>query len=285
LKRADTTAREEAASYATGPSTAEVSAPVAQTANAPDAGRNAEQSARQLDRQRIDAADPFANAPHFGTKIDPTPAPIKASWEVDVFDMPTSVMDLFFKDELFQTVAERLHVAVSEGLSSMMVTSSKPGEGRSTVAIGMAVAAAATGIRVALVDGDTDDPTLVDDLRLDVDHGWRDALRSGMPLSQVAVYSIEDNLTLLPLMPQTAESETIQQDLAKMVQSLVPQFDLVIIDASSGNGATLDQLAKLVDSAVIARDTSRTDAATINELSSRLRSHGLQGIGIVENFA
>jgi Mrp family chromosome partitioning ATPase len=281
LERDVATGRDGVESFADEIVTTQTPEPDTTSGTASDAASNV----GQVVQQRVDTADLLANAPKSELKTDPTPAPVKASWEVDVFDIPSSVMDLFFKDELFQTVAERLNIAVSEGLSSMMVTSSKPGEGRSTVAIGMAVAAAATGIRVALVDGDLDEPTLLDDLRLDVDHGWRDAVRSGMPLSQVAVYSIEDNLTLIPLMPQASDLGSAQQDLTDMVQSLAQQFDLIIIDTSSGNGETLDQLATLVDSAVIARDASRTDNATIDELSSRLRSQGLQGIGIVENFA
>ncbi|QDT08571.1 division plane positioning ATPase MipZ [Planctomycetes bacterium K23_9] len=235
---------------------------------------------------RLDRAQQSINPPHLQSASEFAPVAIQAAWEVDVFDIPASVTHLFFKEELFQTVAEKLHDAVSDGLSSMMVTSVKSGEGRSTVAIGMAVAAAATGIRVALVDGDLAQPTLVDDLRLDVDHGWLDAMRGAIPLSQVAVYSIEDNLTLIPLMNASSDSaQANRQDVAKLIESLREQFDLVVIDTSSGDADTVELYAALVDSAVIARDASRTDVQTVNAFSARLRSQGLQGIGIVENFA
>ncbi|MGB7344629.1 MAG: division plane positioning ATPase MipZ [Pirellulaceae bacterium] len=238
-------------------------------------------------QQRIDTAAQASIASH----IEPAPATIQAAviqaaWEVDIFDVPASVSELFFKEDLFQTVAQRLHDAVTEGLSSMMVTSARSGEGRSTVAIGMAMAAAASGLRVALVDGDLNEPTLVDDLRLDVDYGWCEALRGGLPLSQVAVLSIEDNLTLIPLVPGNSDSvQATDQEIAKLIELLSQQFDLIVIDTPSGDVSAVDQYAALVDSAVITRDASRTDVETINALSARLRSRGLQGIGIVENFA
>ena len=233
--------------------------------------------------QRFDSVNHAPGSPHFD--LTPAPAVVQAAWEVDEFDIPASVSKLFFKEELFETVAQRLHDAVHEGLGSILVTSARSGEGRSTVAIGMALAAAASGIRVALIDGDVSEPTLVDDLRLDVDYGWYDATKSGLPFSQVAVYSIEDNLTLIPLVPAERESaQPNERDIELLVQKLVQQFDLIVVDAPSADQSTIDHFAALMDSAVIARDASRTDVPTINTLSERLRSRGLQGIGIVENF-
>ena len=235
-------------------------------------------------QQRIDSAERHVSAPHIDQAVA-TPAAIQAAWEVDVFEIPASVTELFFKEDLFQAVAQRLHDAVGEGLGSILVTSAKSGEGRSTVAIGMAMAAAASGIRVALVDGDVSEPTLVDDLRLDVDYGWYDAIRGGLPLGQVAVFSIEDNLTLIPLIARDAGSvQPSQDDIKQLVQSLGQQFDLVVVDAPSGDEMTIEEYASLLDSAVITRDASRTDIQTINVLANRLRSCGLQGIGVVENF-
>ena len=50
---------------------------------------------------RIDTADAQSHSPH-------TVTPFKAVWEVDVFDVPSSVADLFFEGTLFQQIAERM---------------------------------------------------------------------------------------------------------------------------------------------------------------------------------
>lgn len=58
-----------------------------------------------------------------------TYVPFQAVWEVDVFDVPTPVADLFFEGALFQQIAERMSDAVSSGLRSVLVTSAKTRRG------------------------------------------------------------------------------------------------------------------------------------------------------------
>ncbi len=212
--------------------------------------------------------------------------PLQPIWEVDAFDIPSSIADLFFEERLFELVAKRIHDAVNEGLQSLIVTSTKAGEGRSTIAIGMAMAAAASGLHVALVDGDVEDPTLADDLRLDIEFGWLEAARGGLPLSQIAIYSIEDSVTLIPMMPRpTATTGPSITEVKKLIADLDDQFDLVIIDGPSGDMPLIEQYSAMVDSGIIAWDKSRTDLNTINELSSRMQQAGISGVGIVENFS
>lgn len=212
--------------------------------------------------------------------------PLQPIWEVDAFDIPSSIADLFFEERLFELVAKRIHDAVNEGLQSLIVTSTKAGEGRSTIAIGMAMAAAASGLHVALVDGDVEDPTLADDLRLDIEFGWLEAARGGLPLSQIAIYSIEDSVTLIPMMPRpTATTGPSITEVKKLIADLDDQFDLVIIDGPSGDMPLIEQYSAMVDSGIIAWDKSRTDLNTINELSSRMQQAGVSGVGIVENFS
>ncbi len=226
---------------------------------------------------RIDPPSARVNEPHTFT-------PIQAVWEVDVFDVPATVADLFFEGSLFQQIAERMSDAVSSGLNSILVTSTKAGEGRSSVAIGLAMAAAAAGIRVALVDADTEDPTLADDLRLDLEYGWVDTVRGGLPIKEVAVHAVEDGVTLIPLMPPHGRTAATAFEVVQLAELLKNKFELVVIDGPAGNSPNIHQCASVVDSAVIVRDASRTDTLAINEFSYRLRESGVQGVGIVENF-
>ncbi len=227
------------------------------------------------------------------TRIDPPAArtnephsffPIQAVWEVDVFDVPATVADLFFEGSLFQQIAQRMSDAVSSGLNSILVTSTKAGEGRSSVAIGLAMAAAAAGIRVALVDADTEDPTLADDLRLDLEYGWVDTVRGGLPIKEVAVHAVEDGVTLIPLMPPRGRTAATAFEVVQLAELLKTNFELVVIDGPAGNSPNIHQCASVADSAIIVRDASRTDTLAINEFSYRLRESGVQGVGIVENF-
>lgn len=219
--------------------------------------------------------------------IDTAPAPpFRAAWEVDVFDVPNTVADLFFEGQLFQQIAERMLDAVSTGLSNMLVTSVNPGEGRSSVAIGIAMAAAAAGVRVALVDGDGDDPTLADTLRLDLEQGWTETTRNGLPIKEVAVHAVEDGVTLFPLMRPAHLDEAATADESMQLMTLLnDRFDLVIVDGPAGKSPKLGLWAEAFDSAVIVCNPNRTAAESIREVADRLEQAGIQGIGLVENFA
>lgn len=210
--------------------------------------------------------------------------PFQAVWEVDVFDVPTPVADLFFEGALFQQIAERMSDAVGSGLRSVLVTSAKPGEGRSSVAIGMAMAAAAAGIRVALVDADTESPSLADELRLELQYGWVDVIRRGLPVKEVAVHAIEDGVTLIPLLPPGVRPAATAFEVAQLMDLLHSHFELIIMDGPTSLHPGLYQCASKFDSAVIVRDVMQTDERNVNELTRRLRESGVRGIGVVENF-
>ncbi|TWU57474.1 P-loop NTPase [Rubripirellula reticaptiva] len=228
-------------------------------------------------------------APEQTQQADVQPAkrastPFQAAWEVDVFDVPKTVADLFFNESLFQDLTDRMGEAVKAGLRTMLVTSVNKGEGRSSVAIGMAMAAAASGARVALLDADIDDPTLADDLRLELEHGWLDTLRSGLSVKEVAVYAVEDAVTLIPLIGVNAQRPATANEIAHLVDSLRERFDLVVIDGPAGDSVSLQPFATSIDSAIIVRDSLRTTSDDVESFAGWLTRSGVQGVGMVENF-
>ncbi|MGB7325967.1 MAG: P-loop NTPase [Rubripirellula sp.] len=230
-----------------------------------------------------------AVAPEPSQQLDTPPAkrvatPFQAAWEVDVFDVPKTVADLFFNESLFQDLTDRMGEAVHAGLRTMLVTSVNKGEGRSSVAIGMAMAAAASGARVALLDADIDDPTLADDLRLELEHGWLDTLRSGLSVKEVAVYAVEDAVTLIPLVGVNPQRPATADEVAQLVESLRERFDLVVIDGPAGDSVSLQPFATSIDSAIIVRDSLRTTSDDVESFASWLTRSGVQGVGMVENF-
>jgi Mrp family chromosome partitioning ATPase len=210
---------------------------------------------------------------------------IKPAWEVDVFDIPSTVADLFFEGRLFTDLGSRISEAAIGGLRNMLVTSTDSGEGRSTIAIGMALAAAAGGLKVALVDADVQSPTLVDDLRLDIQYGWIESIRNGLPIGEIAIHSIEDNITLIPLLPaSSSQPEPNPAETIQLIERLSDQFDMIIIDGPPSDSLPLYRLAPNVDSAIIVCDVARTSPNTIQSFTFRLKEAGVKGVGVVENF-
>lgn len=209
---------------------------------------------------------------------------LQANWEVPVFDVPQTVADLFFEGGLFQDLGTRMHDAVSGGLQSMLMTSAMAGEGRSTIAIGVSLAAAATGLNVALLDGDLAEPTLATDLRLDLDHGWIDHCRRGIPLREIAVQAIEDNLCLIPLLPPDPSRRATAEECGEVIDHLKSHFDLIIVDGPVAHTQTARVLSSSIDSVIIVHDVNQSGEAATDLLASKLRRAGFQGIGVIENF-
>lgn len=211
--------------------------------------------------------------------------PFQAVWEVNVFDVPARVADLFFDGKRYQQIAERMAEAVQDGLQTVLVTSSQSGEGRSSVAIGIAMASAASGIRVALVDVDTETPTLAEDLRLDLQYGWVDTVRGGLPIKEIAVHAVEDGVTLIPLMPPHGQTAATAYEVTRLVDTLKGHFDLLIMDGPSAGSSDAMKIAAVFDSAVLVRDVTRTDDKMVDEVASQLQAAGIHGVGVVDNFA
>ena len=232
--------------------------------------------------------DEFCSHPVSSESASPGPQtglkPFQAVWEVDVLDVSTTVADLFFEGRLFQQIAERMSDAIESGLNSVIVTSAQPGEGRSSVAIGLAMAAAAAGKSVALVDANLEQPKLADELRLDLQYGWVDTIRAGLPIKEVAVHAVEDGVTLIPLMPPKGKNAATGYEVVQLINVLKDKFELIILDGPTSQSGQIHQCASAVDSAIIVRDMTRTDTLAINEFSYRLRESGIQGVGVVENF-
>jgi Mrp family chromosome partitioning ATPase len=203
-----------------------------------------------------------------------------AAWQVDEFLVPEAINELFLVGSIAEQLAARLATAREQGLRTIAITSCKSGEGRSTVAIGMALSVAFSGLRVALVDADREGVKIATDLHLDVDHSWLDAIRQGESLEEVAVASAADALTLLPLLDRAEEAPFEHHELAAVVAELRKSFDMVIVDC----GASSVSDAAICDTALIVRDMQRTKAAEVETLAMSLRRTGRSGVGVIENF-
>lgn len=223
-------------------------------------------------------------------RVDQTAAPkpkrwAGATWEVDAFDIPHSVAELFFDEAFFRSIAQHMGDSVRDGLRSVLVTSIAAGEGRSTVAIGTAIAAAATGIRVALVDVDLQSANQHEMLRLDAETDWVTAIRRGEPLENAAIVSLEDGVTLLPLiLSQTHSLPVTPTELDQLIAKLAGCFDLVMFDGPVIRSWATARIASAVDSSLIIRDARSTSKSDVALAADHLRKQGVRGIGVVDNF-
>lgn len=221
----------------------------------------------------------------------PLPVAFTPSWEVDCFLWPEVVKQIERSHaEAFRQIGKHLCTANRDGLKVMAITSGERGVGRSTVAMHMARSAAASGLKVALVEGDAFCPSLIDQLRLDVEHGWADCLFENVPLHEVAVHSIQDGITLFPLKSVISAQELHANlhRMAKLIKRISTLFDIVFIDANRLNLEQRDLVGvsqeSVIDAAIVVVDTELSIKEKVDSAVGILQNMGLSSIGLVENF-
>jgi len=239
---------------------------------------------------------PTAPAP---SAKQPAVEPFAAVWEVDAFEFSDTLVALFGDVGLVKSIGFPLDRAVSEGLQTLLITSIEHGAGRTTVATGIAIAAATAGLRVALVDAtmatasasaSPDGSSLADALNLDIQFGWIEAIRGGISIAETAIHSIEDQLTVLPLVLPMAGLPPTSDEFAQMIQTLRRGFDLIVIDGPPCTEAAFRPLVShqdkktAIDAAILIQDMRSASPDQANRVMETLRRDGITGLGMVQNF-
>ncbi|HND52926.1 MAG TPA: P-loop NTPase, partial [Pirellulaceae bacterium] len=214
-----------------------------------------------------------------------------AAWEVDQFDWPKTCDELLAKSgQEFQLAAARFKAATAEGLRVLAVTSLMRREGRSTVAMSLARAAANEGVRVALVDADLDHPQLGLSVGFEATSGWSEAVTDNLPLGETAVSSVSDRLTLFPLVSGQSRRPLAlnSPSVTELIDELTRCFELVIIDMGPLTGPAErgfeGGLRCPLDAAILVRDVRLTSHDQAVHAARQLRHAGVGAVGIVENF-
>ena len=122
--------------------------------------------------------------------------------------------------ESFRSLRSSLLFMPSQGqVKSLLVTSSIPGEGKSTIASNLGITMALAGTRVLLVDADLRRGDLASLFNVDGRFGLSTILRDEMPWRSVAKTTPYPTLTLIPRGPVTNQSSELL---------LVPRFDALM---------------------------------------------------------
>lgn len=171
-------------------------------------------------------------------------------------------------------------------LSAIMVTSSVPGEGKSTTAINLAIALAQAGQSVALVDADLRRPMVGQYLGLERSAGLTTALVGKADLDDLLQPWGEDELYVLTsgLIPPNPSELLGSAPMSQLIRGLEKRFDAVVIDAPP--------LLPVTDSAVLSQhvggvimvvDSQKTTRADLEKSLSTLAMVDAHLLGTVLN--
>lgn len=169
---------------------------------------------------------------------------------------------------------------------TILVTSSSPGEGKSTTVANFGVVMAQTGSRVCLIDSDLRRPTLHRVFGLSNNKGLTTALLEGLPFAQVAQVTSVPNLMALtsgPVPPNPAELVGSNR-MRESLEAAVEDFDMILLDSPplvSVSDAVA--LSAFTDGVVLVVQTGKVPHEVIRRAAAQL--HAVKGrvLGVVMN--
>jgi len=171
--------------------------------------------------------------------------------------------------------------------NSMQVTSTNPGEGKSTSAANLAIVLAQTGKRVILVDADMRHPTVHKLFELPNTAGLSTLFVMEQPRLEgvLRVTPIESLLVLScgPLPPNPAELLASAR-MGEILELLKHEADMVVIDSPPLLGvADASTLAARVDGVLLVVDAGRTRAGALHHAAEILRRANATVWGVMLN--
>jgi len=168
----------------------------------------------------------------------------------------------------------------------LMVTSTIPGEGKSTVAMAVAASAAQSGLKTLLVDGDLRHPSISRYFKCDKNPGLVDYLVGGAEAQSVIFSDQKLRLWVLPSGSKTQNPpDLLGSDRFKaLIAALKQRFDLVVIDTPP-LGPVVDPviISQVVDKAVFVVRWAATAREMVAHSIQRLAGHK-KVAGVVFNY-
>ncbi|KSU79335.1 chromosome partitioning protein [Pseudarthrobacter enclensis] len=190
--------------------------------------------------------------------------------------------------ESFRQIRTNLQFAnVNSDSKAILVTSSLPGEGKTTTATNLAIALAQSGQSVALVDADLRRPRVNDYLGLDRTAGLTTALIGTADLSDLLQSWGEDDLQVLTSgrIPPNPSELLGSEAMNILIRRLEQAFDAVIIDAPPLLPVTdAAVLAQQVGGVVLVVGSSRVKIPDVEKSLASLEMVSASLLGVVLNM-
>ncbi|MBD2493019.1 polysaccharide biosynthesis tyrosine autokinase [Nostoc sp. FACHB-280] len=172
-------------------------------------------------------------------------------------------------------------------IRSIVITSSMPGDGKSTVAFNLAQIATAMGQRVLLVDADLRRPTIHSLSNLNNMWGLSNLISTNLPvgeaIQEIPTLSQLSVITSGPI-PPDATKLLSSEKMKRLMSEFHNSFDLVIYDVPPLVGlADVSLLAPNTDGILMVVKIGKTQSSVLNRAIENLKLSRLNILGIVGN--
>jgi capsular exopolysaccharide family len=188
--------------------------------------------------------------------------------------------------EQYRTIRTNLQFAASldRPLQTMVVTSSGPGEGKSTTSANLAIVFANSGSRVLLVDADMRKPTVFKTFQLSNSAGLSTVLSTNQTVVETAQETGIDNLQILTSGPKPPNPSELlnSQRMTQIIEEARNAYDIVIFDMPPIVAVTDAQImaSKVDGTLLVIREnvTKKESVAKANELLNLVNARVLGAV-------
>ncbi len=186
----------------------------------------------------------------------------------------------------YQRAASRME-ALTRG-RILLIAGVVEGQGATTAALNLAVAATRAGRRTLLIDGDITDARLSNFGHTGVSPGLVELAKGQATLGEASRLWSVDSTSRLPFIPAgqaDPDAPVLQRsEVAAAVEDVATSADVVLIDTPVEGGPAIDALGALADGTLLVLPRAM-DKGTVSQSVDRLRSLGAPPIGYLVNEA
>ena len=192
--------------------------------------------------------------------------------------------------EQYRTIRTNLQFAssVDRRLQTMVITSSGPGEGKSTTSANLAIVFAKAGQRVLLVDADMRKPTVYKTFQLNNNIGLSTLLSTNDSAMEATQPTMVENLSVLPSGPKPPNPSELlgSQRMNQVTNELKQFFDIIIFDMPPVVTVTDAQImASKVDGTLLVIRENVTNKESLTKAKELLTLVNAHVLGTVYNGA
>lgn len=189
--------------------------------------------------------------------------------------------------EQFRTIRTNIQFSsVDEELQTIIVTSSGPGEGKSTTTANLAVVFAQQGKRVLLIDADLRKPTVHYTFRTENHIGLSNVLTKQSTLEEAVTVTAQEKLWVLPSGPIPPNPSELlgSRGMKTFLEEAKEGYDVIILDTPPVLAVTDAQvLANLADGVVLVVSSGKTETDAAKKAKELLESAKAKILGVVLN--
>ena len=205
----------------------------------------------------------------------------KPDWEVDRFLWPDICIEVETRLErelelAVERIQERCHGC---GTNIVAVTHETPGAGATTMTLCLAREAARQGLKVAVIDLNHSDPTVMERLGVAFEEGVESLAQANVTAESISVTAIEDEISLLPTTQPIDLEYSVGPVVHQMLEIVSKHHDIVLMDTSQEVARYLAEHQPFgATTTIVVQSNSEKTLPSVFTDSDRT-------LGIIENFA